>query len=102
METITINGLEWNIEEVEEIAIVVADRHILGSTYSNTLHIVILKDLPPTNFKKVLIHELTHAFIYSFGLDQVKKNDEVLCDFVSAYSEQILKVANDYLEKRKP
>ena len=99
METITINGLEWSIEEADVIE---GKGHSLGVTYSNTLHILILKDLPITNFKKILIHELTHAVLYSFGLDQAKKNDEILCDFVSAYSEQILKVANDYLEKRKP
>lgn len=94
-----INGLEWSIEEADYGYCKEAP-DALGSTWKNTLHIVILKDLPPTNFKKVLIHELTHAFLYSFWLDQAKITQEVLCDFVSAYSEQIIKIANDYLEKR--
>lgn len=99
METITINGLEWSIEEADYGYCKEAP-DALGSTYKDTLRIVLVKSLPLTNFKKILIHELTHATAYSYGFDQVAITDEILCDFMSAYSEQILKVTNDYLEKR--
>jgi len=101
METITINGLEWSIEEADYGYCKEAP-DALGSTWKNTLHIVIVKGLPLSNLKKILLHELTHATAYSYGFDQVAITDEILCDFVSSFSEQILKIANDYLEKRKP
>lgn len=93
---IQINGLNWTIDKATCIE---GNPHTLGRTYYDTLHIVINETIEPSNFHKVLIHELTHAFLYSYGFDQVKLNDEVMCDFISVHAENIIKVATMVWEK---
>ena len=65
--------------------------------------IKIFKDIPYTRKRETLIHELTHAFLNtyleSFHIKD-KYNQEDICCFVSAYSEEIIKIANKYFESK--
>lgn len=62
--------------------------------------IYIARDLKPSFKKKVLIHELAHAFVGSYLLEY-KDNytEEELCEFVAMYSESINGIVKDYFKK---
>lgn len=59
----------------------------------------IYKDLTPIRKRQTLIHELTHAFLDIYlASDHVKDrfNEEDICCFMATYSEDILKIVNEY------
>ena len=94
---VRIQNLTFTINEVDTVE---NDKNVLGRTYYNTLNIYILKDLPTDNFKRILIHELSHATNYAYGFSHVHHTEETMCDFVSVYAEQIVAMADVYVRGR--
>lgn len=89
---VTINGLEWNVitEDIDSTNIGLADYRNLTITLDET----VAKDV----LIRTLKHELTHAIIYSYGLDQIGKfNQEVVCDFMANYSGMLNDLAQQIL-----
>jgi hypothetical protein len=101
----TINGFRWLINEVaqKDMPNQPNDDEIvaLGRTYTASNHIYMNKELSHKVFYNTLIHELTHAFISSYGFAQVDLSAEVMCDFMGCYAEQIVTIAYDYMQQRK-
>ena len=102
MQMILINDIIWHIEEVDEVPYPPKNPDDIGMGRCSTvlLRIYMLKSLPAVNFRKVLMHELTHAYMYSCGFDQVELTQEVVCDFMSAYGPQIIHTVSLYMESR--
>ena len=102
MQMIIINDIIWHIEEVDQVPYPPARPGDVGMGRCSTvaLRIYMLKTLTPANFHRVLIHELSHAYIYSYGFDQVKLTQEVVCDFIAAHARQIAATASLYMESR--
>jgi hypothetical protein len=102
---LTINGLEWLIKEVEQDEMPYPpkeeDESAWGRTLNSTCEIYLNKELPKAILNQVLIHEITHAFIFSFGFMQVDFDNEIVCDFLSSFAKQIVTIANDYMKQRK-
>jgi len=46
-------------------------------------------------------HELVHAYLFSYGMGQIKFDEEVVCDFVSTYGDSIIKDSKDLFEAYK-
>jgi hypothetical protein len=44
------------------------------------------------NHRETLIHEITHAFIFEYGFENVKWNEEMVCLFTSKYLDKILRL----------
>ena len=91
-----INGIEWNIvlttnsKELER-----SDGSVtLGVTDLNLRTIFLWRGLKGKLFRKVLIHELSHAFIFSYDYYLTLEEEEFLCSFVDTYAEDILNEAN--------
>lgn len=64
--------------------------------------IKIYKDLSPIRKRQALIHELTHAFldVYLAGQSLTNKyNEEGVCCFMGTYSEDILRIVNEYFKE---
>lgn len=98
---IKINNLTWTIvvknsEELKEI-----DREVWGLADLTTQTIYLNSDMHSERVDFVLIHELTHAFIYSYGFDQVKMNTEIYCDFVGTYGRNIITATDKILNVLK-
>ena len=96
--SVMINGLEWTVYESGNNQYVSLERepgeHNIGYYDSAQLAIFIHKDLPIDQKRRTLIHELAHAFIYSYCVgDGDLFNEEVMCEFVAAYSAKILNIA---------
>ena len=66
---------------------------IYGLTLPAKLGIMVLKSLPYSLFKNTVIHELTHAYLFSYALDsggEYEMDDEEVCKIMAAYAEDIL------------
>jgi hypothetical protein len=64
------------------------DEECLGICHPGTLEIQISPFLPKVRRLEVLIHELTHAFVFAFGQP---RDVEALCDFVASVGELVLR-----------
>lgn len=61
--------------------------------------IYIRNDLNDDSLKYTLYHEITHAYIESYGLLQVDWNDEIVADFVANYMIDILGTIDEITSK---
>lgn len=99
-----INGLEWKVvfTDKDDENLTVDDIQCLGVTHYIPLTIYLNKDLPKCQMKQTVIHELTHAYIFSYGVwlsqDSPDKLEECVCDFVGAY---LRRIRNDYKKVMK-
>ena len=76
---------------------------LYGQTIFEEQKIKIYKNLKPRRKRETLIHELTHAFydvyLASYHIKD-KFDEEDICCFMATYSEDILKIVNDYFEDK--
>lgn len=103
--------LNRNVKEVsfnivdQEWAIRVVDSHdphmvadgtvCRGCTWVGQSAIYMSNELTDRTFKRVLLHELVHAYLFATQMSIPDTfNEEQLCDFFAIYSEKILELAN--------
>ena len=95
---ILVNGSEWNILEKTQKEVV--DKYneaydedakcVFGLTRFKEYEIWINKEMCLEQKIKTLKHELTHCYIFMYGLGQVPHfTEEMVCDLVSAITEFI-------------
>lgn len=66
-----------------------------GVTVRSKNKIYINKNLQKDLFRRTIIHELTHAYIWSYGLNQVESfKEENICDFLESHGDSIIGTAN--------
>lgn len=66
-----------------------------GVTHYIEKEIWIANNLPSETFLNVLTHELTHAYVDSYGMSQVGWNEEIVADFVGTYLPNILETLGE-------
>lgn len=102
-----INGLKWWIscvpEDNEGLKPDIEGESVLGRTFYKTCHIYMDKDLQPTLFRQILLHELLHAFSFSYGvhLKADESDEEVIADFFGAHADEMVEAANQIIKKFK-
>lgn len=102
---IKINNNEYSIFFVERKhkKLLIDEEYLSGATYFIDKEIYIRKDLNPHSLRYTLIHEITHALIYSYGFLQVDWNDEIVADFIGNHlptiGEIYNKITDDLLKK---
>lgn len=110
-----INGLRWEIveESQEEIKNYMnsiranTDENVkaklpryYGVTHSDTLQIVLDRELPYDRKKRTLLHELAHCYVTSFITHEEKTYDEeLLADIISNSHEIIGNIVSNYFMK---
>lgn len=93
-----VENLNFTVELVDEFE----NDELLGITLYASATIKLLKILSPENLKSVLIHELTHAFMYANGFKSVESlNCETVCDFIGCHGEKIINLANQIMKELK-
>lgn len=101
-----INGDKWVIEEKsKELLLKIYNEqyseeayYVFGITIKSEHLIYINKDMCEKQKLKTLKHELTHCYIWEFGLYNVPNfNEEMVCDLVSSSH----KFINDIVTKFK-
>lgn len=89
-----INGLSWRVQFVSPthpMLLTPSLTYALGVCDKPTQTIYVNETLSQRKMKKVLIHELTHAFVFSYGESFLYNDEERLADFVSKYAQKIIK-----------
>lgn len=85
---VTINGIKWTVQTVSKTHKKLKKN--LGICYLRECAIFIDEDLRGGIFKQTLLHELVHAFVFSFGV-HFPENDveESVCDFIAAHYREL-------------
>lgn len=103
-----INNDKWQIEEKskEELKELYKEDEeekvyfVFGVTIKPQHVIYINKDMCEEQKIKTLKHELTHCYIWEYGLYNVMDvNEEVICDIVASSNDFINEVVEKYIKK---
>lgn len=73
------------------------DDAYLGLTEPLTLQISIRKGLPDPLPRMTLIHELVHAFVFTYGY-QIQ-DEEAMCEFFAAHADEILTLSDQVMKE---
>lgn len=104
---IKIHGLEWAVNFVpyEHERLEMDGVQCMGVTYFSDLEIYINQELDKTVMRQTVIHELVHAFMFSYGIHVEHNNkeiaDECVCDFCGAHLGKIYKFTRKILKARE-
>jgi Zn-dependent peptidase ImmA (M78 family) len=75
------------------------DEEAFGITVFSHGLIFLEKNLIPSVKRSTLIHELTHAHLMEYGISQEHKTIEEVCDFMGAFADTIVGMADKYFKK---
>lgn len=93
-----INNKTWNIRLVQ------SDSHMLmrsDGSYTvgmcdRTTQTVYISDLLQGKFlRKVLIHEICHSAMFSYGIDMSVEQEEMFCDLLATYGDEIIGIVDN-------
>lgn len=73
----------------------------IGACNNSTKTIYIIEGLNDFMFKKVLSHELTHAAMFSYGIQMSLEQEEMFADLIATYGREIVCKANLFLTRIK-
>lgn len=71
----------------------------IGACDNLTRTIYLNYNLRGNLLKKVLCHELTHAAMFSYGVNLSLQQEELVADLISTYGEQIIFITNKIFNK---
>ena len=96
---IIINGIEWEIIFTNNIEELTTSEGLItiGVTDRNLKSIFLYDKLFGKLLRKVLLHELTHAWMFSYGYYLSVEEEEFVCSFVDTYAEEIIFEAENLL-----
>lgn len=103
MYTFKINDFTWNVIFTEdESLLLVKNKVCKGSILYKTRTIYVDKRISIDSIRRVLGHELAHAFMYDTQITCIPPYDEEdICEFVALYNQQIYKIIEKILRKLK-
>ena len=103
-----INKDKWRIEEksTKELLDIYKSQYcedayyVFGVTIKSEHLIYINKEMCKDQKIKTLKHELTHCYIWNYGLYNVPHfNEEMVCDLVSSINDFINEIVNKYFKE---
>lgn len=102
---IKINGLKWTIQNAKSGSenLKIDGNSCFGVTNYPNLRITLQEEQPIELYRQTVIHELIHAYIFSFGVHLVanENTEEPICDFIGAHLDKIYDHTNLIIEKLK-
>lgn len=99
-----VNNLNWTIEYVEADKIYMnkEDDIYLGRTEYVPQRISIRTEMSSELTREAVIHELTHCFLFSYGIEGGENFDEEsACRFMGAHADGIVKLADKFMGEVK-
>ena len=94
---VKLNKTEWNIVFVmpQNLVLQRSDGSFsVGVTDKSTNCIYLSQNLTDGFLRKVIIHELCHAVCLSYDIYLPLAQEEVLCDFVATYGDEIFDIVD--------
>lgn len=91
-----IGQFDWSLYLVgsDESKLMVDDQLCFGACNFAHLQICLSnQELAEQVRKATLVHELTHAFLYSFGMQNDTYNEEQFCDFMESHAKTIIEMS---------
>lgn len=91
-----INGQEWNLEFVSSDDPILTrsdESKTVGVTIKDIHTIYISNDIGGDFLRAVLTHELCHAYCISYNIYIPIKYEEVFCNLIADYGDDILKMS---------
>ena len=92
-----INGITWYMIRVR------SDSHMLmrsdgsitvGMCDRETQTIYVSDALHGRFLRKVLLHEICHSAMFSYGIDMSVDQEELFCDLLSTYGDEIIAITD--------
>lgn len=101
----TINGDLWNVKYVSpydsSLKHFNSDTYALGCCNNMDKTIYINNTLRGELMKKVLCHEITHAAMFSYGVNITYDQEELVADLLATYGEEVIDITNKIFNKLK-
>lgn len=110
MNSFVMNGYFWQVLDVDPASELLVDRTgtlTVATTDPSTLHVYLSRNLYGRMRERVLLHELGHVTMFSFGLlsdlhRMVRPEcwieaEEWVCNFIADYGFRIFEIAGDVL-----
>lgn len=76
-------------------------QYAFGTTDPSELCIYISRELNKQVIKSVLLHELTHAMLFSYSIQTDELTEESICYFMQAYGAELLAIHDRLVRKLK-
>ena len=99
---IYINGDYWEILTVSPFdpLLHMRDNFYAIGVCDNELKVIAINDeLNDFYLKKVLCHELTHAAMFSYGVDLTHTQEELMADLMATYGQEIINKTNKIFKR---
>lgn len=100
-----MNGLNWSVSLVSSYSDMLRrsdGSYTAGMCDRTTRTIYISESLKGAFLRKVIIHEVCHSAMFSYGIDMSIEQEEMFCDLISTYGDEIFSVADDlFMELKK-
>lgn len=101
---VNINGEDWSIyftSPNHPMLLLSNGNYTIGACDNNSKAIYICGGLPSTLTKRVLCHELTHAAMFSYGVELSLEQEELLADLIATYGQEIVNMTNAIFARLK-
>ena len=92
-----INGITWYMIRVRSDSpmLMRSDGSItVGMCDRETQTIYISDALHGRFLRKVLLHEICHSAMFSYGIDMSVDQEELFCDLLSTYGDEIIEITD--------
>ena len=92
-----VNGLNWEISLVEPHSPMLrrSDRsYTVGMCDRTEQTIYVSSALQGEFLRKVLIHEVCHSAMMSYGIIMSIEQEELFCDLIATYGDEIFEIAD--------
>ena len=97
-----INNVYWKLSVVPAdfpLLMCLDGTYTLGSCDSLMRTIYINENIQGSLLKKVLCHEITHAAMFSYGVDLSLDQEELIANLISTYGDEIIYITNKIFSK---
>lgn len=101
---ITINGEAWHVVAVtpDHPKLQRSDGSWTIGACDGAVNTIYIADyLSEQQIRKVLSHELTHAAMFSYGIELTLEQEELLADLVATYGQEIVCKTNIFFSRLK-
>ena len=92
-----INNIYWKLAFVSPnfpLLKRLNEQYSIGACDNLTRTIYLNENLKGNLLKKVLCHELTHAAMFSYGVNLSLQQQQLIADLISTYGEEIIYTTN--------
>lgn len=96
--TYIMNGILWTVQFVSSNSpmLMRSNKTMTIGMCDRATHEICLSDrLHGAMLRKVLIHEVTHSAMMSYGIDMSVEQEELFCDLVATYGDEIFNVVDN-------